>query len=259
MKLKGGESVSIVIPPPAPAEPQPEDIPIEILFEDSEVVVVNKVAGMVVHPGANPEGTLVNALLAHCKDLSGIGELRPGIVHRIDKDTSGHHRRRQERPLPQRPRRTVQGPHHQAGLPGACLRKPQGGQGAHRVDHRPSPDRAQEDVDQGTPWQRRGNALEGGGALPRDHTDTAAARDRAHPPDQGPPLRGGAPAAGGRNVRRRRTALRRAGSGTKADDQGDGAAGAARKDARVSAPDQQGIRRVRHRPARRLREARSSV
>jgi len=91
LKLKGGEEVSIIIPPPAPAEPQPEDIPIEVLYEDSEVVVVNKGAGMVVHPGAgNPEGTLVNALLAHCKDLSGIGgELRPGIVHRIDKDTSG--------------------------------------------------------------------------------------------------------------------------------------------------------------------------
>ena len=91
LKLKGGESISITIPPPAPAEPQPEDIPLEVLYEDSEVVVVNKAAGMVVHPGAgNPDGTLVNALLAHCKDLSGIGgELRPGIVHRIDKDTSG--------------------------------------------------------------------------------------------------------------------------------------------------------------------------
>jgi 23S rRNA pseudouridine1911/1915/1917 synthase len=91
LKLKGGETISIIIPPPAPAEPQPEEIPLEVLYEDSEVVVVNKAAGMVVHPGAgNPDGTLVNALLAHCKDLSGIGgELRPGIVHRIDKDTSG--------------------------------------------------------------------------------------------------------------------------------------------------------------------------
>jgi 23S rRNA pseudouridine1911/1915/1917 synthase len=91
LKLKGGECISIVIPPPAPAEPQPQEIPLEILFEDHEVVVINKEAGMVVHPGAgNPDGTLVNALLAHCKDLSGIGgELRPGIVHRIDKDTSG--------------------------------------------------------------------------------------------------------------------------------------------------------------------------
>ena len=91
LKLKGGESISIVIPPPAPAEPQAQDIPLEVLYEDHEVVVVNKAAGMVVHPGAgNPDGTLVNALLAHCTDLSGIGgELRPGIVHRIDKDTSG--------------------------------------------------------------------------------------------------------------------------------------------------------------------------
>jgi 23S rRNA pseudouridine1911/1915/1917 synthase len=91
LKLKGGETISITIPPPAPAEPQAQDIPIEVLYEDLEVVVINKAAGMVVHPGAgNPDGTLVNALLAHCKDLSGIGgELRPGIVHRIDKDTSG--------------------------------------------------------------------------------------------------------------------------------------------------------------------------
>jgi 23S rRNA pseudouridine1911/1915/1917 synthase len=91
LKLKGGEVVQVVIPPPVPAEPQPEEIPIEVLYEDAELVVVNKGAGMVVHPGAgNPEGTLVNALLAHCRDLSGIGgELRPGIVHRIDKDTSG--------------------------------------------------------------------------------------------------------------------------------------------------------------------------
>jgi 23S rRNA pseudouridine1911/1915/1917 synthase len=91
LKLKGGERIAVTIPPPAPAEPQPEEIPLEILYEDGEVVVVNKGAGMVVHPGAgNSDGTLVNALLAHCKDLSGIGgELRPGIVHRIDKDTSG--------------------------------------------------------------------------------------------------------------------------------------------------------------------------
>ncbi|MBJ6727077.1 RluA family pseudouridine synthase [Geomesophilobacter sediminis] len=91
LKLKGGEQVILEIPPPVPAEPQAETIPLEILYEDSELVVVNKAAGMVVHPGAgNADGTLVNALLGHCTDLSGIGgELRPGIVHRIDKDTSG--------------------------------------------------------------------------------------------------------------------------------------------------------------------------
>ncbi|UFS72748.1 RluA family pseudouridine synthase [Geomonas sp. RF6] len=91
LKLKGGDALRVLIPPPVPAEPQAQEIPLEILFEDPDVVVVNKEAGMVVHPGAgNPEGTLVNALLSHCRDLSGVGgELRPGIVHRIDKDTSG--------------------------------------------------------------------------------------------------------------------------------------------------------------------------
>jgi 23S rRNA pseudouridine1911/1915/1917 synthase len=83
--------IVVTIPPPVPAEPEAEEIPLEILYEDGNLVVVNKPAGMVVHPGAgNAGGTLVNALLGHCRDLSGIGgELRPGIVHRIDKDTSG--------------------------------------------------------------------------------------------------------------------------------------------------------------------------
>ena len=91
LKLKGGEQVAVTIPPPVPAQPAAETIPLEILYEDGDLVVVNKPAGMVVHPGAgNASGTLVNALLGHCRDLSGIGgELRPGIVHRIDKDTSG--------------------------------------------------------------------------------------------------------------------------------------------------------------------------
>lgn len=91
LKLKGGDTVTVIVPPPTPAEPQPQEIPLEVLYEDPDVIVINKGAGMVVHPGAgNEDGTLVNALLAHCKDLSGIGgELRPGIVHRIDKDTSG--------------------------------------------------------------------------------------------------------------------------------------------------------------------------
>ena len=91
LKLKGGERIRVEIPPPLPAEPQPEAIPLEVLYEDSDLIVIDKRAGMVVHPGAgNSSGTLVNALLAHCSDLSGIGgELRPGIVHRLDKDTSG--------------------------------------------------------------------------------------------------------------------------------------------------------------------------
>jgi 23S rRNA pseudouridine1911/1915/1917 synthase len=91
VKLRVGDKVQVTVPPPELTSATPEDIPLEILFEDSDLVVVNKPAGMVVHPGAgNSAGTLVNALLGHCNDLSGIGgELRPGIVHRIDKETSG--------------------------------------------------------------------------------------------------------------------------------------------------------------------------
>ena len=91
-RLKAGSTLVLIIPPAAPAEPQPEDIPLEILHEDDQIIVVDKPVGMVVHPApGSPNGTLVNALLAHCGDsLSGIGGVkRPGIVHRLDKDTSG--------------------------------------------------------------------------------------------------------------------------------------------------------------------------
>lgn len=91
-KLSAGDKVSYELPDPEPLDLAPENIPLEILYEDSELLVVNKPKGMVVHPAAgNENGTLVNALLYHCKDnLSGInGVLRPGIVHRIDKNTSG--------------------------------------------------------------------------------------------------------------------------------------------------------------------------
>ena len=91
LKLKGGETIEVEIPEPQPAVPLAEAIPLEVLYEDSDLIVINKAAGMVVHPGAGTvSGTLVNALLSHCTDLSGIGgELRPGIVHRLDKGTSG--------------------------------------------------------------------------------------------------------------------------------------------------------------------------
>jgi 23S rRNA pseudouridine1911/1915/1917 synthase len=91
LKLKGGEQVTVELPEPVAVEPKPESIPLEVLYEDHDLIVVNKAAGMVVHPGpGNSGGTMVNALLAHCTDLSGIGgELRPGIVHRLDKGTSG--------------------------------------------------------------------------------------------------------------------------------------------------------------------------
>lgn len=91
-KLVPGDRVEIVVPEPDVAEPQPENIPLDVLFEDDDLIVINKPAGLVVHPGAgNRTGTLVNALLFHCgASLSGIGGIRrPGIVHRLDKNTSG--------------------------------------------------------------------------------------------------------------------------------------------------------------------------
>ncbi len=91
-KVKEGDEYSLVVPEPVDAIPQPEDIPLDVVFEDEDLIVVNKPFGMTVHPAPGaPNGTLVNALLFHCQGkLSGIGGVkRPGIVHRIDKDTSG--------------------------------------------------------------------------------------------------------------------------------------------------------------------------
>ena len=92
LKLKAGDTVLLEIPDAKPIEAVPQDIPLDIVYEDAYLLVVNKPKGMVVHPApGNPDGTLVNALLYHCAgQLSGIGgAIRPGIVHRIDKDTSG--------------------------------------------------------------------------------------------------------------------------------------------------------------------------
>ena len=91
-KVKAGDEIEIRYPEPEPDTALPENIPLDVVYEDADIIVINKPVGMVVHPAAgNPSGTLVNALLYHCKgSLSGIGGvLRPGIVHRIDKDTSG--------------------------------------------------------------------------------------------------------------------------------------------------------------------------
>lgn len=90
-KVKAGEVISYVIPPPKPSKIMPEKLPIDIVYEDEDLIVINKPKGMAVHPApGTPAGTLVNALLAHCKGLSAIGGTeRPGIVHRLDKDTSG--------------------------------------------------------------------------------------------------------------------------------------------------------------------------
>ena len=91
-KLRGGETVEVTLPEAEEVDLLPQDIPLDIIYEDADVIVVNKPKGLVVHPApGHPDGTLVNALLHHCGDsLSGIGgEKRPGIVHRIDRDTSG--------------------------------------------------------------------------------------------------------------------------------------------------------------------------
>lgn len=90
-RVSDGDVVTMTIPPPVKMELEPEDIPLTIIYQDENVIVVDKPAGMTVHPApGHPRGTLVNALLAACPDLRGIGgTLRPGIVHRLDKDTSG--------------------------------------------------------------------------------------------------------------------------------------------------------------------------
>jgi 23S rRNA pseudouridine1911/1915/1917 synthase len=91
-RVKPGDTFTVTVPAPAPGLPQGQDIPLDVVYEDKDVIVIDKPVGLVVHPAAgNPDGTLVNALIAHCgESLKGIGgEARPGIVHRLDKDTSG--------------------------------------------------------------------------------------------------------------------------------------------------------------------------
>ncbi len=90
-KLVNGDEIEVIIPEPVLDTVIPQDIPLDVVYEDEDIIVINKASGLVVHPGAgNHDGTLVNALMFHCKDLSGInGIIRAGIVHRIDKDTSG--------------------------------------------------------------------------------------------------------------------------------------------------------------------------
>ena len=89
--IQPGDRISLEIPSAQPLDLKPEHIPLDILYEDDSLLILNKPAGLVVHPApGHPEGTLVNALIAHCRDLPGIGGVqRPGIVHRLDKDTTG--------------------------------------------------------------------------------------------------------------------------------------------------------------------------
>src|SRR3990170_938925 len=91
LRLAGGETLLVELPPPRVADLEPEAIPLDIVYEDDRVLAVNKPPGMVVHPSAgHNRGTLVQAVLAHCPDLPGVGGVaRPGVVHRLDRDTSG--------------------------------------------------------------------------------------------------------------------------------------------------------------------------
>ncbi len=90
-RVRAGERIGVIEPPPVPAEPEPERIPLNVVYEDRDLLVIDKPPGLVVHPApGSPDGTLVNALLHRCDDLSGIGGVkRPGIVHRLDRNTSG--------------------------------------------------------------------------------------------------------------------------------------------------------------------------
>lgn len=91
VKLQPGDKIHITVPPPAPTEIRAQEIPLDVVYEDDQIIVINKPKGMTVHPApGSQEGTLVNAILAYSDDLSGVGGVeRPGIVHRLDKDTSG--------------------------------------------------------------------------------------------------------------------------------------------------------------------------
>ena len=202
-RLKPGDQVAVCIPDPTPVELLPQDIPLEVVYEDEDVIVVNKPVGMVVHPApGHPDGTLVNALLFHCgQSLSGInGQLRPGIVHRIDRDTSGlliaakndgAHlalaQQLQDHSLYREYEAVVLG----------NLREDQGTISLPIARH-PT------EKDGGEPFQRPpcGDPLDGAGPLPGLHQCPVPAGDRTDPPDPGPHGGPGPSGVGGPGVQR---------------------------------------------------------
>ena len=208
--VRAGQRYSVEIPAPTPATPHPEDLPLRILFEDPDIVVLDKPAGMVVHPAAgHSSGTLVNALLHHVTDLSGIGgELRPGIVHRLDRGTSGlmvvakHDKAHQELSRQFRDREVekeyvalVWGVVH-AGrrIDAAIGRDPEG---------------SAEDVDAGAPRAQRRHARDVVASLPRRVADQGRDRDRADTPDSRAPERHRPPDRRRLGLRRRSPPRRR--------------------------------------------------
>ncbi len=167
-RVKSGDKIQGRIPAPVQVDYAPEPIPLQILYQDSHIVVINKPAGLVVHPApGHSSGTLVNALLYHCPDLAGIGgEIRPGIVHRLDKDTSGtivvaKNAAALENLAKQFKTRTVQ-----KNLPGPCLWRIRRNQGDNYTAHRPASGSSKTNVHHYTERSYRRNFLEGSRTIP---------------------------------------------------------------------------------------------
>ena len=184
-RLKADDEFDCELPEPVPADAVAQDIPIDIVYEDSDLLVVNKPRGMVVHPApGSPDHTLVNALLWHVKDLSGInGVVRPGIVHRIDKNTSGLLIVAKKRRRAPRPRGADKGSQLRARVSGYPRRSSEKRFRNSRRPDRQKPAGPQENGDcpRRTP---RADALPRSRVFPRLHICRAEARDRAHPPDK---------------------------------------------------------------------------
>ena len=206
-RLTGGETVSVELPEPEAVDIVPQNIPLDVVYEDEDVIVVNKPKGLVVHPApGHPDGTLVNALLYHCGDsLSGInGELRPGIVHRIDRDTSGliiaakndfAHVKLAEQLQDHTLARTyrcivVGGLREDSGTVDAPIgrhptdRKSSGGYRDGERSHRPLPRRPEKNGSGGRRTECR-DPLDGAGALSRCELCRVPSGNGPHPPDPG--------------------------------------------------------------------------
>ena len=186
-RLTGTETLEIALPDPEPVDVRPQDIPLDIVYEDADVIVVNKPKGLVVHPApGHPDGTLVNALLHHCgESLSGIGgELRPGIVHRIDRDTSGLIIAAKN-DLPIRSSPPSSGPYPLPDLPVHRGGQSSGGRRHCERPHRPPSHGPQEDGGGGERPPRR-DPLAGAGAVPGLYLCGVPAGDGPDPPDPGP-------------------------------------------------------------------------
>ena len=206
-KTAPGQVVEVVLPEPEPVDVLPQNIPLDVVYEDSDVIVVNKPVGMVVHPApGHPDGTLVNALLYHCGNtLSGInGELRPGIVHRIDRDTSGliiaAKNDRAHLALAEQLQDHSLARVYEAVAVGSFRE----GLGHGGRPHRPPPGGPEEDG-RGAPERAAGgDPLEGFGPILGLHPCGVPPGDRPHPPDPVHLASIGHPLLGGHGVRQQK-------------------------------------------------------